>query len=92
MKYVKGSALVCGDCHDSHGSSNRFMLHESVKALAGGESADSLLVVPLSGGGADLRLFCDSCHEVTSETHPAADLSQWPVDCTACHNHVGGGL
>ncbi len=88
----KESALICGDCHDSHGSSNRFMLHESVRSLTQSESADSLLVVPLPGGGADMRLFCDSCHDVSPQTHPAADLNEWPVDCTVCHNHAGGGL
>jgi predicted CXXCH cytochrome family protein len=88
----KGLELVCRDCHDSHGSSNRFMLRESVSSLNGSGSADSLLVVPLAGGGADLRFFCDSCHDVTPAEHPAADLNQFPVDCTACHAHVSGGL
>jgi len=99
MGYAKGDVLTCRGCHDAHGSTNRFGLRESVSAKNGAQTVDGLLVVPLPGGGADLRFFCASCHEVGPTTHPdaaagGADLSVWPLDCTSsgCHTHAGTGL
>ena len=99
MGYAKGDTLTCRSCHDTHGSANRFTLRESVSAKVGTSTVDALLVVPLAGGGADLRFFCASCHVVGPATHPdagagGADLSVWPLDCSAggCHTHAGTGL
>ena len=99
MGYAAGDSLTCEACHDPHGSPNRFMLLDTVRAKSGTMTADALLVVPVAGGGADLRFFCSSCHDVSASTHPGpaqggADLSVYPLDCTAsaCHRHVGNGL
>jgi hypothetical protein len=99
MGYSAGDALTCASCHDSHGSVNRFTLLESVRSKSGTSSVDSLLVFPMPSGGADLRFFCASCHELSPTSHPGpgaggADLTLWPLDCTAsgCHNHAGNGL
>ncbi len=99
MGYSKGDTMTCNACHDPHGSPNRFTLLDTVHSKTGTTTADGLLVVPLSGGGADLRFFCSSCHDVSALTHPAAgaggaDLNTFPLDCTAfgCHRHVGNGL
>ena len=99
MGFSAGDTLVCGDCHDPHGSPNRFTLLDTVRAKTGTMTADALLVVPVGGGGVDLRFFCSSCHDLSASTHPGpaqggADLSVYPLDCTAsgCHRHVGNGL
>jgi len=90
MGYTQGDTLTCASCHDPHGSTNRWALHESVPSKDGTSKAEALLVRTLPGGGADLRLYCAGCHTLSS--HPAAadggaDLTQWPIDCTACHSH-----
>jgi len=90
MGYAVGDPLECATCHDPHGSTNRSTLREVVPSREGTGQAEALLVVPLSGGGADMRLFCGGCHTLTS--HPEADLSQWPLDCTPCHSHGTAGL
>ena len=99
MGFAAGDTLVCGSCHDSHGSPNRFMLLDTVRAKTGTATADALLVVPLASGGADLSFFCASCHDLSPATHPGpgaggADLNVFPLDCTAagCHRHAGNGL
>ena len=97
MGWVKGATLRCDSCHDSHGSLNRFVLRDSVSAKSTSLTAEPLQVVPLAGGGADLRFFCSGCHVVGPATHPldgGADLSAWPIDCTlsGCHTHMGTGL
>jgi len=100
MGFADGDTLACGDCHDeSHASPNPYNLRESVHAKTGATTADGLLVVPLPGNGADLRFFCDSCHDVSPATHPGpteggADLSVFPIDCneSGCHTHAGTGL
>jgi predicted CXXCH cytochrome family protein len=93
MGYVTGDTLACVSCHDAHGSTNRWTLLESVPSKDGTRHASALLVRPVGDGG-DLRLFCSGCHVLSA--HPTvaqggADLSQWPIDCTACHRH-GAGL
>lgn len=94
MGYAQGDDLVCATCHDSHGSSNEFALLESVEASGSATTADGLSVAPVSGGGWDLRFYCDSCHNISVAGHTAADLSVWPLDCTAsgCHTHADNGL
>ncbi len=98
MNYAPGDPLSCEVCHDPHGSSNRWGLAESVAASGTPVVVDGLTVVPV-GSGADLRFFCGSCHIVGPTTHPdategGADLTVWPIDCTAggCHAHAGTGL
>lgn len=90
MGWGAGDALSCATCHDPHGSTNRFTLRETVGSRDGTAHAEALLVVPLADGGADLRLFCAGCHTLSS--HPEADLSLWPLDCTPCHSHGTAGL
>jgi predicted CXXCH cytochrome family protein len=93
MGYAKGDALSCVTCHDPHGSTNRWTLLESVPSKEGTRHAGALLVRPVEGGGADLRLFCSGCHVLTSHptaTEGGADLTLWPIDCTRCHSHGAG--
>jgi len=98
MGYSVDSELGCETCHDPHGSGNKWALAESVVATGGPGVVQGLSVVKVDTG-ADLRFFCGACHVVGPSSHPGpseggADLSQWPLDCTAagCHSHVGGGL
>jgi predicted CXXCH cytochrome family protein len=93
LGYAKGDSLVCASCHDSHGSNNRFALLETVVGTGTATTAGNLTVTP-AGAGWDLRFFCDSCHDLTPASHTAADISGFPVDCTAsgCHTHEANGL
>lgn len=93
MGYSAGDELECGTCHDAHGSANRYALLESIPASGSATVAENLSVAP-AGSGWDLRFFCDSCHDLTPANHTAADISGWPVDCTAsgCHTHGQNGL
>jgi predicted CXXCH cytochrome family protein len=98
MGWKSGDVLTCLDCHDAHGSVNRWTLKTSVQSRTGTGTVDGLLAVPV-GSGADLRFFCSGCHDLTAASHPGADaggadLSLFPIDCTAagCHTHRGTGL
>ncbi len=98
MGWAPGDPLSCETCHDPHGSLNRWGLAESVAASGTPIVVEGLAVVPV-GSGADVRFFCGSCHIVGPSTHPGvmeggADLTVWPIDCTAggCHAHAGTGL
>lgn len=93
MGFSAGDELECKTCHDPHGSVNRFALLESIPASGSPAVAQDLAVAP-AGSGWDLRFFCDACHDLTPATHTAADISGWPVNCTAsgCHTHAQNGL
>ncbi len=97
MGYSAGDTLVCGSCHDSHGSPNRYTLLDEVRGKAGTPTVSAVLVVPVGAAGADFRFFCASCHDLTAANHPGpglggADLTVFPLDCTSCHAHAGNGL
>lgn len=97
MGYSAEDKLTCDSCHDPHGSPNRSTLAASVSSEDGTRVVSGLLVYPMAGGGADVRFFCASCHDVGPANHPdpgsgGADLSVWPLDCTSCHAHSGSGL
>ncbi len=98
MAYEAGDSLGCAACHDPHGSQNRYALRDSVSSQGDTMSVDAILVVP-AGTGYDFRFLCAACHELTAASHPGpglggADLSSFPIDCTAsgCHTHAGSGL
>jgi hypothetical protein len=92
--FETGAVLQCVQCHGAHGSTNRWGLRVELVPPGGSGAYTGLLVEPVEGGGADMRLFCGGCHLL--DLHPSiasggADLSRWPIDCTECHRH-GSGL
>jgi predicted CXXCH cytochrome family protein len=98
MAWAAGDPMTCGNCHEPHGSHNRYHLLETVRSKGATMSVSGLVVIPV-GTGADMRFFCAACHIVGPTTHPGpglggADLTVFPIDCTAggCHSHAGSRL
>lgn len=98
MGYLPGDPVACQKCHEPHGSANRWNLRESVTSKSGTLTVSGLLVYPV-GSGADVRFFCNACHDVTPASHPTtaaggADISVFPMDCisSGCHRHGVSGL
>ena len=86
-----GDILTCSTCHDGHGTVNSFTLKDRITSADGQVAREGLTVVPIDGGGYDLRFFCASCHDFTPASHAAnADITAFPTDCTAsgCHRHT----
>ncbi len=91
--YSRGmAALVCTDCHESHGSSNVYHFKDTVNGKTGISLTDS------SGKGADQ--LCTACHSstyhdscITADCHvtdpvpPILPAGAQP--CFYCHNHSG---
>jgi predicted CXXCH cytochrome family protein len=82
--------LACTACHDPHGSSNAWMLRETVVGLDGSTSST------MTGFGAlasddwgAFEAMCVTCHaDGLGPTHPAIVEGEL---CTTCHSH-GDGL
>ena len=67
---------ICADCHDTHGSSNAFMLSDARTTGFDGTTAT----------WPQLQVFCTSCHPEPSDApHPDVDAAQQL--CTDCHYH-----
>ncbi len=93
--YSRGlSALLCSDCHESHGSSNIYHFKETVNGKTGISVTDS------SGKGADA--LCTACHStdnhdgcVTGDCHaqdpvpPTVTPPGTQTPCFYCHSHQG---
>jgi predicted CXXCH cytochrome family protein len=85
-----GANLACTACHDIHGSSNAWMLRETVVSPDGSSSST------MTGFGAlasddwgKFEAMCLTCHDSLSPTHPPLVFGEL---CTQCHSHDGGNL
>ncbi len=80
--------IACTACHDPHGSSNAYLLRETVTSLDGASTATVTGFNGLGGDAATLQTFCQTCHaSLPADT----DHSGTPL-CTECHSHGGGRL
>jgi predicted CXXCH cytochrome family protein len=93
--YSRGmAALVCMDCHESHGSSNVYHFKTTVNGKTGISVTDAL------GRGADS--FCTACHSgerhagcLGAQCHsgdpvpPDSSPPGNPTPCFQCHSHGG---
>jgi predicted CXXCH cytochrome family protein len=81
----KGANLACTACHDFHGTSNAFMLKETVISVGPETTPGSTSTVTdwqavgsVAGDGAKIQAFCSTCHGSTHNTGQ---------ECTRCHYH-----
>jgi predicted CXXCH cytochrome family protein len=79
-----GANLACTACHDVHGSSNAFLLRESVVSPDGTTTNTVNGFDALSGDADTLRTFCTTCHPSLPVDHNPGQL------CTECHVHGSG--
>lgn len=88
MGWAKGDVVPCSQCHEPHGTSNVWNLRSKVYSKDGSMSKDGLLVLPMAGGGADYRYFCNACH---GRGHMGNNKT-WPTNCMTsnCHKHGTG--
>jgi len=90
----------CWDCHDPHGDSNIFMIHDKVATTTDGRfgiptaRADVTFVNKDSGTGyarktAPFNGICNVCHSADSKhyTKSAGDGHNYSRPCTNCHEH-----
>ncbi|MBM4397243.1 MAG: hypothetical protein FJ087_16355 [Deltaproteobacteria bacterium] len=95
------AATACGACHAVHGSSNAFLVRESIALPGGGTAAirvtkpegasnDGLARAGVAGGKAGTGL-CEVCHAATAHYDAAgkgsAHSTKW---CFDCHSHQAG--
>jgi predicted CXXCH cytochrome family protein len=79
-----GAGLACTACHDVHGSSNAYMLRESVVSPDGTSTNTVTGFNALASDADTLRTFCTTCHSTLPADHNAGQL------CTECHSHGSG--
>jgi predicted CXXCH cytochrome family protein len=79
-----GANLACTACHDVHGSSNAYLLRESVVSPDGSSSSTVSGFDALTGDADTLRAFCTTCHTALPVDHNPGLL------CTQCHSHGSG--
>ena len=95
MGYSAGDILECSRCHEPHGAVNEHNLRGDVRSADGSIVRTGLIGFEIPedlGGGHDMRFFCVACHDMPDAEHPGIDISNFPIDCTECHTHVGGTL
>ncbi len=78
--------LACTACHDFHGSSNAYMLKESVVSPDGAQTSTVTGFTGLTADWPKLQTFCLTCHPSRGTSHGARKL------CTQCHYHTSGRL
>ncbi len=82
--------LACTACHDTHGSSNVYMLRENVVSPDGSSSST---MTGYTGAPADwqlLQTFCLTCHTIPTDhqtTDPTPTTTPAYQQCTECHYH-----
>lgn len=91
----------CWDCHDPHGDSNIFMIHDSVAktsdATTGAPANPVATTFTASTTGTDYAKstspfngICNVCHTNTIHyTSASGDGHNSSTRCTQCHNHTG---
>lgn len=80
--------VTCTACHDFHGTSNAYMLRETVDAPDSDATATitGFTALDTSADRLKLQTFCLTCHQEQSVTHHPDQL------CTTCHSHGSGQL
>ncbi len=79
--------LACTDCHEPHGSSNKFLIREGVN---GGSSTTSVTILTTPDNTKDWKSLCENCHDGSSivNAHHIVWNALWPGDynkCSYCH-------
>jgi hypothetical protein len=92
----------CWDCHDPHGDSNIYMIHDRVSSETDGVNgipvSTSNVTFTDASTGRDYALdsapydgICQACHSNTSHyTSDYGDDHNFNMKCTRCHHHNGG--
>jgi predicted CXXCH cytochrome family protein len=80
--------LACTACHDSHGSSNAYLLREAMTSPDGASTATIAGFNGLAGDAATLTSFCETCHAASAL--PADADHAGGALCTECHSHGDG--
>ena len=92
----------CWDCHDGHGNSNIYMIHDNVAAASDsvtgapvGATLPVVFTAAVTGtdyarSTAPFNGICNVCHTSTSHyTSTSGDGHNAGTRCTACHTHSG---
>lgn len=98
---VNTGGQFCWDCHDPHGDTNRYMVHDKVAKLSdpvtGAPSVTVDTVFTASATGTDYAKsaapyngICNVCHLGTRHyTANSGDSHMSASRCTTCHSHSG---
>jgi hypothetical protein len=91
----------CWDCHDGHGDSNIFMIHDNVaptsNATTGAPTSSAAVVFKAFATGTDYAKsvapfngICNVCHtETDNYTSTSGNHHNEGIRCTQCHTHNG---
>jgi predicted CXXCH cytochrome family protein len=89
---ASGADLACTACHDSHGSSNAFMLTEDPVSPDGSTTNNVTGYDGSAGEWQKLDTFCSTCHALPADH--LQDGTQQPLNsyqaCLDCHTHEKG--
>lgn len=76
--------LACTACHDFHGSTNAYMLRETIVSPDGTSTSTISGFSALDADWPQLQTMCLTCHPTRGTNHGANRL------CTRCHYHGSG--
>ncbi|ACH39873.1 cytochrome c [Citrifermentans bemidjiense Bem] len=98
----KNGGQFCWDCHDGHGDTNAYMIHNSVASTsdrttgAPATTAATSFTAFATGtdyarGAAPYNGICQVCHDSTVNHYTATsgDSHNPGTRCTSCHTHTG---
>jgi hypothetical protein len=100
---VLNGGQFCWDCHDGHGDSNIFMIHDNVAptsdATTGAPTSQAAVVFTAFATGTDFAKsvapfngICNVCHtpgQLDHYTNASGDGHNAGRRCTICHTHNG---
>jgi hypothetical protein len=100
---VLNGGQFCWDCHDGHGDSNIFMIHDNVAptsdATTGAPTSQAAVVFTAFATGTDFAKsvapfngICNVCHtpgQLDHYTNASGDGHNAGIRCTNCHTHNG---
>ena len=85
---IDGVSLTCSDCHDPHGTTNLYMVRQTINGSTVVFTDDVTGLVDLVGN----RGICQVCHTKTNHYLAGVpETNHFTSGCLSCHSHNSAG-